>query len=164
MSRRKYHKKSKNIFRNVEFKQSNKLRSVRTYKLTRKTNQKMKRTRFRLKRMILNVLLMKFKETFRKLMRIKPNRTLRTRRMKKLKWLKFKKSQTWMRLQSTFRKSGIGSRPKVNYLLKKEKERKERKAERKRSDFKLIFLNIQFQNIDIHSLSTYTSFFYRSLF
>jgi len=38
-----------------------------------------------------------------------------------------------MLLLSTFRKSGIGSRQKENYLLKKEKERKERK-ERKRSD------------------------------
>jgi len=39
-----------------------------------------------------------------------------------------------MLLLSTFRKSGIGSRQKENYLLKKEKERKERKVERKRSD------------------------------
>jgi hypothetical protein len=94
--------------------------------------------------MILNVLSMKFKETFKRLMRIKLNRTLRTRRMKKLKWLRFKKSWIWTQLLSTFRKSGIGSRRKENYLLKKEKERKERKAERKRSDSKqIIWNNIQ---------------------
>ena len=99
----------------------------------------MKRTRFRLKRMILNVLLMKFKETFRRLMRIKLNRTLRTRRMKNLKWQRFKKNWIWMQLQSTFRKSGIGSKPKVNYSLKKEKVRKERKVERKRSDLNKLY-------------------------
>jgi hypothetical protein len=82
---------------------------------------------------------MKFRATFRRLMRTKPNKTLRTRRTKKLKWLRFKKSWIWMRQQSTFRKSGIGSKPKVNYSLKKEKVRKERKVEKKRSDLNKLY-------------------------
>jgi len=94
----------------------------------------MKRTKFKLKKMTLSVLLMRFKVTFRRLMRIRPSRTLRTRKMKKLKWPRFKKNWIWTQLLSTFRKSGIGSRQKENFLLKKEKERKVRKAERKRSD------------------------------
>ena len=80
---------------------------------------------------------MRFRAICKKLMRIRPSRTIRTRRMKKVKWLRFKKSWIWMRLQSTFRRSGIGSRPKENFLPKKEKERKVKKVERKRSDLLL---------------------------
>lgn len=94
----------------------------------------MKKTRSKQKKMTLSVLSTRSKEIFRRLMKTKPNKTLRTRRMKKLKWLRFKKNWIWTPLLSTFRKSGIGSRQKENYLLKKEKERKGRKAERKRSD------------------------------
>lgn len=51
---------------------------------------------------------------------------------------KFKKKWIWTKLQSIFKLDGHGFKSKVNFQLKREKEKKEVKREKKRSELKIL--------------------------
>lgn len=63
--------------------------------------------------------------------------------MSNLNKLRSKKKLTWILLQNMFKQSGIGTKQKVNFWLRREERKERREKEKRRSDYYIIKILIQ---------------------